>query len=288
MATFETWGATTGSSAGTTVSAGDDVKGSYTQLIASTGIAADYVYVFVQMSGSAICSYLVDIATGAASSEVVVVPDLYIDHYTSDKVWAYGPYRLDIASGTRISARAEGTFVSGTEQLDILVVAATAYTPDLTSPALTTDGDITGATDKGTLVDPGGTAHTKGSWVQLSSAAPATAEHFWINLGQNLSGALGTCNWLIDVAIGAAASETVHIENTYAASYAFTDVITPLVIGPFPADGMQSQRVALRAQCSITDATNRLLRCTVTYGTGTPVTGGGAASGVRNPLRGPI
>jgi len=105
LSTCETCGADTANTRGTAITSGaaQHVKGNYSQLIASTGGQ----YRFCVFSMHLIISYkwLVDLATGSAQNEVVIVDNLAASLYDSDQIIV--PLPLTIASASRIAARCQ-------------------------------------------------------------------------------------------------------------------------------------------------------------------------------------
>jgi hypothetical protein len=92
------------------------VKGSYTQLVAST--ARDYAGLVVVMNDTVNNATggveSLDIAAGGAGSEIVIIPDVWVrnkSQFTKMNIWV--PYLTPITAGTRISARASSSGVSG-------------------------------------------------------------------------------------------------------------------------------------------------------------------------------
>lgn len=113
-----THGFSAASSPGVSVDPGGsaNTKGSWTQLVAST--ALDYEGLIVALTNlndfaAADATWLVDIGTGGAGAETVLIPDLYAG-MDSGNDFAYplgglGPFAVDIPAGTRIAARAQST-----------------------------------------------------------------------------------------------------------------------------------------------------------------------------------
>lgn len=103
------------------ITAGSGTKGSWVELIASTAFAANEILVTLETSNTQTGVFDLDIATGAASSEVVILPDLHIENNASSSegviVWRF---RRSIAAGTRIAARLQDD--SGTATLRVQVV----------------------------------------------------------------------------------------------------------------------------------------------------------------------
>lgn len=275
---FETLNADTSNSTFNEITGGNDAKSSWVELTSSSGIAAKLVYVGVRHDSNANGpEYLIDIGTGAASSEVVLIPDIphMPGNASNDSMMTYyGPFQVDVASSTRWAARveAQATF----QDLDIGVILASELLPELSSISYNAYGITSGSSPKMVVIDPGETANTKGSYSQITASVSSTAEWVTFSIGQNTNNALEDYLCLVDVATGSAASETVKIANIMIASDSVSDQYQPYSIGPFPADVFQSQRVAVRAQCDGTDATDRLFNFAMVVASGTPASGGGS------------
>lgn len=131
---YETIGFT--SAQGTQIDPGGsaNTKGSWTQL--SAGTSHDYDYMLVMLSGNdngamgADVRGLLDIGTGAASSETVQLGNLgYRFGNTEEYGHLYGSH-ADIASGTRIAARAQANTTDATDRLlDVSVLGIQMTAP---------------------------------------------------------------------------------------------------------------------------------------------------------------
>lgn len=280
-AVFETAGAVTASSRGTAVIADANAKGSWTELIASTSITTKLLYVFFRASTDP-APYVIDIGTGAAASEVVVISNLLIDTAgpagSGQEAGCLGPFRIDIASGTRIAARAEtNAVVAGDETIFIEVLLCDSEIPLLTSPTHASYGVTVGSTPKGNTVDPGGTAHTKGAYTELVAASAASIEHLMLKFGSKENLAAANADFLVDIATGAPGSEAVIVANLHLFIGAITDRPDPQSI-VIPGNPFAGVRIAARAQCSIIDATDRLISVSALATSGTVKTGARARS----------
>lgn len=112
------YGASTSTSAGTAVTPGSNTKGSYAQLTASTTAPMRSCIVVVSGADVALpnAAGLADIAVGAATSEQVLIPNLRYELMASldtllPQCW--GPFPVNVPSGTRISARAAASNTQG-------------------------------------------------------------------------------------------------------------------------------------------------------------------------------
>ena len=152
---------------GTTVTGGvANTKGAYSELIASTNSAVYGLMINVRavFTAATNTNMLLDIATGAAASEVVKVADLLIGASTQGRAY-FVP--LSIASGERVSARLQGAIASDTAEVAIRLYQSplVAYT---LPTALTTFGANT-TTSSGVSVTPGNGSF--GSWTEIGTLA---------------------------------------------------------------------------------------------------------------------
>jgi hypothetical protein len=113
------------------------------------------------------------------------------------------------------------------------------------------------ATTRGTLVDPGGTAHTDSAWIELIAAT--SFPYQWLNLalgkGAAVSGALS--DHLIDIGVGASGSEKILIPDILAHNDSAGD--TPPTTYSFPISIPSGTRISARMRGSITGAGSRTL-----------------------------
>ena len=195
-----------------------NTKGSYVELTASTSADIAGFWLLINTANASANRYLIDIATGAAASEVVLVPDVYSQPGTlgaGDQV-VFIP--LNITSGTRVSARCQCNGASGTVNVAVIGEVRTANHPPLYnscervsstpagSPQATTPSntDITAVTTAATgwTTINASTARDYGALVaiggpRISAAAPTTAQAVSLRL-----------------ATGAAASEVLFAQTT--------------------------------------------------------------------------
>lgn len=226
-------------------------KGAWLQLIASSQ-AASRILISAESSGLADC--LVDIGVGGSGSEQVIIPDLLFSG-RSELFNGFG-FDISIPAGTRISARYQvhnvsftlytvvmllnGHFLSGSPHNKVI-----AYGPD------TSDSG-------GLAVDPGGTANTKGSYSELTSSSTRRIRKLHIALGNRANNVRSFANFLLDIAIGAASSEQVIIADIPLLGTQ-NELIASNIGTSFSVDIPAGTRIAARCQCSITDATDRVL-----------------------------
>ncbi len=109
------------SSAGAAITGGAaNVKGAYAEIYVATEFETSLL--FLMLHTIAASDYLVDIAIGAAGSEVIIIPDIIIrntgSQFQPPVVW----YPVALPPGTRLAARAQSasTFAQN-RTLDIII-----------------------------------------------------------------------------------------------------------------------------------------------------------------------
>ena len=285
-ATLETAGAVTGVSRGTAITAGIDTKGAYVELIASTANTNLGIWVFLDGDNLA-KNWAVDIATGVADSEVIFLNDLIygLRRGTTGIVWYYFPI-ASIASGTRISARAQCDNSSGSELVYVSAILSTESMLDITAP--TYERSITSIPATRPYlddVDPGATINTKGAYTELVASASATLQLATFHFGSSDNDVITQNQQLVDIAKGEAGVEVVVVSNLPLAVASVWDQPLPISIA-LPGNPFQGERISMRSQCSINDATDRLFGVGYYGAIGTAVSGGGSGGGIKLAGRG--
>ena len=256
--TFETLGVITGTSEPTAVTANSstNTKGAWVELDASTAVTVDGFWVYAGSNNSTNYDSLVDIGTGAASSETVLIADLLFSRGDQDAGGNPVFFPMSIASGTRLAVRQQCRVSNAVLDIAMMIqddsnLDVTAYTSCDTIGADTTDSG-------GTSIDPGGSANTKSSYVELVASSSNNYKALLIAIGQNQNTACATAQFLFDVAIGAAASEVDFLSNIHFSSGGGADMMEPCFIGPIACDIPTSSRISVRGQTTTTDGTDRL------------------------------
>jgi hypothetical protein len=265
-------GGTTVNSRGQSVtpSATANTKGSYAQLLSGAGNTADAACVVLDLTnGSANTDYLVDLAIGAAGSEQIIATNLFMSGgggLAGNLVYSY-ILPIAIPTGTRIAARCQAGTASAASLHATLHVMAQGFLPSAPLQRLTAYGPNT-ADSGGVSVDPGGTANTKPStWTEITSSTTNPMRMLYAAFGLAQNSAPSTATWLVDLGIGASGSEigiggssaTTGLVSLPFRVGVLTDFLwSPLVVGPLAVSIPAGTRLAARAQCSITDATDRL------------------------------
>lgn len=205
-------GVDTSTSRGTAVtcSGSTNTKGSYAQLTASTPIDADG-FDFVFMRPSAAGMYMYDVAIGAGGSEQIILANICFDTLSqTDGESVFIP--LPIKAGTRVAVRSQHSTTASATSDVALVLYAGGFAASMRMGRATTYGADT-ATSSGTALAWSGSANTKGSWVELSSAVDAPIRFALALMGMRNTSISTTSASLIDFGVGAAASEIAVAEN---------------------------------------------------------------------------
>lgn len=250
-----------------------NVKGAYVELAASSSVAAHAILVTLARAVST-ADYLVDIAVGAAASEVVLVPNLLYSGHAGSIGGISILIPVGIAAGVRISARCQST--TGSAVIDITIVLIASAGVDAT--AVEACGVAT-ADSGGTSIDPGAVAHTMSGFVQLIASTAFEYQWLIVAIGGQAQATRTAATFIINIAVGGAGSEVVRVANIYGRTPTNLVPEPRFVALPVPAIAAGS-RISAQAQSSLTTATQRLLDCAV-YGIGgqaAPSGGGGAAS----------
>ena len=250
---FTTPGLTPASSDSNRITSGAaNTKGSWVEV--EDSLTSDAQGLLLTFGDSSSDDYLFDIGVGAAASEVVVVANIpWCRQLASSgiKESAYIPFR--IAAGARVSLRCQNTVGGGTASAGVTFLHAVPLSP---CTVATTYGAAT-ADSGGTSVDPGSSANTKGAYSQITASTTGAIKWLLVGIGNQVNTTRTSANWLMDIATGGAGAEVVLIPNLNLQAGAGLDVMHPHYFS-FPCDIPSGTRLAVRAQCSITDATDRL------------------------------
>lgn len=233
-------GSDTANSRGTAVTCGNSAYGSYVQLVASTPADTSMMLVQLTINGSVDTGnqVKVKIAVGAAAAEKDIVLDIIC--HESAGAWGGISVFLPIAipAGTRLSAAAYET--SHTDSVYVSVILFDSAYSQMEGGAGAFSIGVTNAV--GVTVTTG-VANTKGSYAQVTASLSNDIMGFVIVK----DGAPANGNYLLDIAIGAAASEQVIIPNLL-----FSGVSGGVAVNAigmfFPVPIPQGTRIAARAQ----------------------------------------
>jgi len=260
---YETIGADTSDSAGTTItgSATANTKGTWVELVASTANDASGISIFTG-NGTLIVltNALVDIGIGAESSEIVIIPNLLpralasIANSFPDE-WFFP---IHIPAGTRISARMQAS--SSSVPMDVVCILSSRTTwmaPSIFSRVTTYGADTSDS--GGTQIDPGATANAKGAWAQITASSTNDIKLLTFDLATSNKQIVLGSHFLFDIGIGVASFEIVLIENIFVTNNGHTNNPPHSISIPKPLSIPSGTRIAVRSQSDSTVTNDRLI-----------------------------
>lgn len=105
----------------TVTSAGSGAKGAWVQLFAALALKTNYLTIHFDNNNTG-NEYHIDIGTGAAASEVVLIPDLEyeVDLTGNNQIPVIYPMKVNIPAGTRLAARVAAVDVTDTIEVGII------------------------------------------------------------------------------------------------------------------------------------------------------------------------
>lgn len=230
-------------------------KGAWTELVASTPFAASSVVVTIynmQVSGSA-TDGLIDIGIGAASSEVVVIPDLGAGFSSTDRFYAKRwTFPLAIPSGARIAARLQSLLLNDTALVSVDIYGGEPVDGVGTGSAV----DALGAdslTSKGVAVTSASAANTFGAWTQLIASTTRSYRSLGVAIGGNASAGFVAADAILELGVGGAGAESALAG--FGCNLLSTEAVVPIPpewVSPRAVSIPSGSRVAARLQDSTT------------------------------------
>jgi len=257
----ETLGVNAGTTNATTVtaSATANSKGSWASLGQTT---LEWRSMMLCVAQTAASNKAIDVGLSPDGTNFgVVVPDLILPGAKyADQIGMYA-LPLRVPAGAYVGVRCSASTAS-----HVLNVSAVGSTRGI----LGSEGYsravalFTPTSSRGTTVDPGATAGTKGTWTQLvaSSGAEVDAISVTIDAAGDV-GRTATATALLDIGIGSSGNEFVIVPNLFLRWTTTTD--GPLFPGSalLPVSIPVGTRVAARAQCTDATAGDRLIGLSV-------------------------
>jgi hypothetical protein len=242
-------------SIGTSLTCGvANTKGAWTELEAATEHDASWALVRIVDPSAGTHDYLVDIGIGAAAAETVVIPNVPLCYRSGGAEPHSFLIPVAIPAGSRVAARAQSSAVSPTLKVEVLLFGGGFKQSAV--PSLVTAYGVDLTDSGGTSVDPGGVAHTKGAWTEITAATVQDAIWLALGVGNQRNASRVLAHWLVDIAVGAAAAEQVIVPDILIQAGSTVPLIGPTTI-PLPVSVPVGSRLAVRAQCSIIDASDR-------------------------------
>lgn len=214
--------------------------------------------------GSGDNTMLVDIGYGGSGAQVVIVPNLILTRPTS-AVGIRSRIYIPVGVGTDVIwMRWAGSAVSPIITAQVTVFADSGF---MAMPGMkATDYGTTTASSKGTDVDPGGTANTKGSYAQLTAALTNACRGIILQASfyQSLTAA-GSITGALDLAIGGAGSEQIVLPNFL---FGTGSVSGSAAHNPYPSIFLPislpvGARLSARMACNVNTASTRVATVSV-------------------------
>ena len=240
------------SSRGTNIAPGGvNTKGNYAELMLSSPFDAHGLLLHVNAPGVT-AKALFDISMGPPGSEQIFINNLHTDGVSANVATSFH-FPINIPALTRIAARIQSSNAASFRLAGHLYSGGFA---DI-SPfgKITTYGANT-SDSGGTPIDPGASAGMKGAWIEVVGSTTSPITKLIIAIGQDANGVRNDTSWLFDVGVGSSGNESILIQNI---PLVYDDGhIHPKSIGPISISIPAATRIAVRAQCTNTDATDRL------------------------------
>ena len=236
-----------------TADAAANTKGAWAEMVASTSNAVKGFWV-VCLSGIASHRMSIDIGTGAAASEVVLIADIHWSN--GNEARGNGPcgyFPVSIPAGTRIAARVASSTGSNTAAIALHLVEGTGGGTCVTYGV---------TTNQGVQVDPGATANTKGAYSEITASTSADIAYLAIIIHMDINTAPAGASFGCSLATGGAGSEVDVVEEFTWSSNAGADHWTP-ACHTFPITIPSGTRLAVAARSTTNDATDRLFRVSI-------------------------
>lgn len=234
-------------------------KGSWTQIVDATPYPTSGVALHLgrstfntSASGDA-TRYLVDLAIGPPGSEQPVISDLLYLAPRVNRVADCLVLPLALPAGARVAGRAQfdGSLPGINPQFRLgLSLLGSAFASPPGYQRLRTYGADTSGT-RGTQINPGTTANTKGEWVEIAAATDAAARALLVAFGHPNN--RDNVNWLVDIGVGPVGSEQVLIPDILVCGGG-TGVLLPRYVGPLPVSLPPGTRLSVRAASTATNA----------------------------------
>lgn len=232
-----------------------DTKGSWGNLGAATSFAYEGFTLYIN-SNNAAASFMLDIGISDGSNRFIIVPDLMFSAAKTleeHNLQIFIP--VHVPSGAQLSVRAAAS--TATNGCNICLVGHSANPGGFPGYSRAV-AMFTPASSRGAAVDPGGTANTKGAWSQLVASTAVDVAAIFGVIGYNADVArAAVASSLVDIGIGAAASEFVILPDFSLAWGTSYDGPTDVVINPVPCAIPSGTRIAARSACSLNTAGDR-------------------------------
>ena len=201
-------------------------KGPYTEVVASTPYDSSRLYLQLAAGSNNGRLVLVDLATGGAGAETVAVANIATTIDVDIMTAIFVPVTVDLPAGTRLALRCQTGLSAATTESFVVHLEDRAL-GSIASPV--TYGAVTAAS-RGTVLDPGTTINTKGSYVQVSASTSARIDTLVLCTTASQAGSTfitAFTSWLLDIATGTSGAESVLLPNFRYSANTNVDCLRP-------------------------------------------------------------
>jgi len=244
-----------------TASATVNTMGAWTTIQASTPFDADGLILIAGEAGLG-GSILLNLGINDGVANEIIVENMLLDLSTLHRRTAmFLP--IPVRAGVDLRAQCQSATASNTcfvgvqlvrwglKRFGGLVGRATVY-------------GTTASNSLGTDVDPGVTANTKGVYAVLSTSTANPIKLLAMTVGVSSNGVMTDARWRFDIGYGAASSEQVLIPDLLYCNQATIDDLSLGMDLLWPVNIPAGSRLVVKSQCTITDATDRVLSVAIT------------------------
>jgi len=247
----ENRGAVTGSTAGTTITAGvgADTKGSYTDIGGTTSFDYEWLLFCVGNNINLAGNFVLDLAINVGGNRFIIAEDLrHCNLRAVQEQYDVYALPLHVPSGSQLSVRNAGS--AGSLQCDVVIIGYSSG--PFSAPGYSRcRAFYTFAAGRGINCDPGAVAHTK-TRTQITASTPERAVALMAYVGPFTDVSASATRWLFDIEVGGAGAEQVLLPNMYLGRGAPYDIPTSMVFGPYPCDIPAASRMSCNIQCHVT------------------------------------
>jgi hypothetical protein len=219
------------------------------QIVASTARNAVGMLVTIMTASLANTDYLVDIMVGANPNEKVIASNLHFNSCAVVDTQVTYTLPIEVPAGTRISARQQSSGAATTCRVGLEMIYGGLHTPRFS--ICESVGALTASSLLPAMSHPA-SANTKGGYQVILASTTRRYKAFLVKSGKGQANA--TQFWLVDIAIGAAASEKIIIPDLHFGQNTTSDEVEPPIAGPFYVDVPSGTRMSANIQIDVTGA----------------------------------
>lgn len=203
-----------------------DTKGAWVELVGLTIQDYEGVVVLPQLSASG-RTILVDIGVGAAGSEKAKIPNFKYDTISNAQGSGIAPtFPLAVAEGLRVAMRGQASSASLVVTLGAQGLPQTFL--GMKGSAEILDIGVDTANSKGTVIDAGGSANTKGAWTELVESLSQDIFGFVVSWGHNEDVGFANEEFAFDIGVGVAGSEKIIVPDGLMGTSSADDRLGPI------------------------------------------------------------